>query len=433
MRSFHRILAGCIVSISVFSLWISPPVRNHIHVQPGYFMQVGQVDDWGIHCPEWIRQSLSLQIEGEAQSVFGNDIQGAVAIDEENPLRMQAVHAGQSRVSLMLWETIPLKVMEVESVEPRHLVPGGHSIGVMLQSNGVMVVGFAPITDSHGEKSCPAGEQGLKIGDRVMKANGQAVHNEEELLAILDKSQGKAVQFEIEREKERLMIAVQPVYCPESGRFRIGLYVRDQAVGIGTLSFWDPKSHAYAALGHVILDADTHQAIEVGNGHIVSAPVSFVSPGRPGVPGEKTGSFSDAGSIDGNILKNCLFGIYGVTKHELDNELSGGTVEAGSGRQVHLGKAEIFTVVKDERIERFEVEIARIYPSRTNGKNMLLKITDERLLRLTGGIIQGMSGSPILQDGKLIGAVTHVLLNDPTRGYGVFIDQILENMPVLDE
>ncbi len=432
MRPFHRILSGSLMALLLLTIWVSSPIRSHIPLEPGYWISVGETQEWGDHLPDWLKPYLSLQVEGDAQSVFSNNVSGAVAVGEENPLQIQAIHAGQTRVSLMLWETIPLQTVEIEAVEPKYLIPGGHSIGVMVHSDGIMVVGFAAITERNGQKICPAGEAGLEIGDRIVAVNEQPIASEDELSEVIHNTQGQAVRLEIVRNEEKMFFDLQPVFCPETNRFRIGLYVRDQVAGIGTLSFWDPITHAYAALGHIILDADTRQAIEVGEGQIVSAPVRSIQPGLPGSPGEKVGVFQEEGEINGNILKNSLCGIYGLNPSEIHNELNQNPMEVAYGRQVHVGKAEIFTVLEDEQIERFEVEIIRLYPGRTNGKNMLIKVTDPRLLNVTGGIIQGMSGSPIIQDGRLIGAVTHVLLNDPTRGYGVFMDHILENMPVLD-
>ena len=208
-------------------------------------------------------------------------------------------------------------------------------------------------------------------------------------------------------------------------RYRIGLYVRDGVVGVGTLTFWDPQTREYAALGHIIIDADTRQDIKVLSGQIVSASVQSIKPGRPGRPGEKIGVFDSDGTIRGNIIKNTGYGIFGRIDEEISNPLHRYSMEVGYAHQVKKGKAQIYTVINGNDIEAFDIIIEKVYPERQNGKGMVIRVTDQRLLNVTGGIIQGMSGSPIVQNNRIVGAVTHVFLNDPQRGYGVFMDNML--------
>jgi stage IV sporulation protein B len=207
------------------------------------------------------------------------------------------------------------------------------------------------------------------------------------------------------------------------------LYVRDGVVGVGTMTFWDPQTQYYAALGHIIMDADTKQGINVLQGKVVSASIQTIKPGKPGLPGEKIGVFNESGAISGNIIKNSSYGIYGKTNARVTNPLSSLTTEVAYAHQVKTGRAQILTVINGEDIEKFDIEIQKVYPERQNGKGMVIRVTDSRLLSVTGGIIQGMSGSPIIQNNRIVGAVTHVFLNDPQSGYGVFMDNILSEMP----
>ncbi|HHV16211.1 MAG TPA: SpoIVB peptidase, partial [Gelria sp.] len=185
-------------------------------------------------------------------------------------------------------------------------------------------------------------------------------------------------------------------------------------------------------LGHIIVDADTRQGIDVLQGKIVSASIQAIKRGKPGQPGEKIGIFNSNGQIEGNITKNTFYGIYGKTGAEINNPISSYTMEVGYAHQIREGPAEIYTVVNGEDIEKFSIIIEKVYPERNDGKGMIIRVTDPRLLNLSGGIVQGMSGSPIIQDSKIIGAVTHVFLNDPQRGYGIFMDSMLSEMTDLN-
>jgi len=291
-----------------------------------------------------------------------------------------------------------------------------------------MVVGFAPVLDREGNKVYPARDKGIEIGDLVYRVDGQTVSNENELARIIDERRGEAVTLSIKRQDKFINVSVQSAPCSETGRYRIGLFVRDGIVGVGTLSFWDPNTREYAALGHIIVDADTRQGIDVLQGKIVSASIQTIKRGKPGQPGEKIGVFSGQGQIEGTISKNTFRGIYGKTGVDINNPISNYTMEVGYAHQIREGPAEIYTVVNGDDIERFSVIIEKVYPERNNGKGMIIRVTDPRLLNLSGGIVQGMSGSPIIQDSKIIGAVTHVFLNDPERGYGIFMDNMLSEM-----
>ncbi|MGI6425594.1 MAG: SpoIVB peptidase [Tepidanaerobacteraceae bacterium] len=224
-----------------------------------------------------------------------------------------------------------------------------------------------------------------------------------------------------------MTIEINPVKS-STGIYQIGLWVRDIAAGVGTLTFYDPNTGLYGALGHIISDADTGKIIEVGNGEIIRARVASISPGRRNQPGEKRGVFINEEQIIGNIISNTPYGIFGKSYYPFENPLYS-TLPVATINQVQEGKATILTVVEGEKIEEYDIEIQKItQQSYPNGKGMIIKIVDQELIKRTGGIVQGMSGSPIIQNGYIVGAVTHVFVNDPTKGYGIFLEWMLQEI-----
>lgn len=330
-------------------------------------------------------------------------------------------------VAYKLFGIFPLKTGEVEVMRPMKLIPGGQSIGVTLQTKGVMVVGQAPVTDKSGKNLYPAKDAGIHVGDILLKIEDQEVRSDQEVSNAIN-SAGKqkgTVKVLFKHEDQILEKIVKPIFCAETGRYRMGLFVRDEAAGVGTLSFIDPSTKLYGALGHVITDADTNQKIEVSNGKIIGSTIYAIEKGKRGHPGEKIGSFIPNSTFSGTIERNTMTGIFGKMSGAIENPYFKEAIPVGWESEVKVGPAKIYTVIQGEKIEEFDVNIDRIMSNRTDSKNMIVRVTDQRLLDATGGIIQGMSGSPIVQDGKLIGAVTHVFVNDAQRGYGVFIQNML--------
>jgi stage IV sporulation protein B len=426
-----RPIIGLVAAIIFSGICFSAPVRSILSLPTQTRLVVGEISTLRLQLPELLEDVITLRPGNTAASVLASAEEPVVAVraDAEG-YQITALQEGYAKLQVDLWG-IPIKSINVESVPPRRLIPGGHSIGVILQSDGIMVVGYAPITDANGKKLYPAREQGLQIGDLLFQINGQGVKDENDLARIIDQNQGEALQVTLKRGANEKIITLNPVFCMETNRYRIGLYVRDGVVGVGTLSFYDPATNQYAALGHIIMDADTKSGIEVLEGKIVSAAIQMVKPGKPGLPGEKIGVFEPQGAVSGSIEKNTYYGIYGIMNQGVRNPLAEYPLEVRYAHQVQPGPAQILTVVNGQEIERFDIAIEKVYPERDNGKNLVIRVTDPRLLSITGGIVQGMSGSPIIQDDKLIGAVTHVLLNDPQSGYGVSMDYMLAEMPPL--
>jgi len=362
--------------------------------------------------------------------VNGNYIKDKLTVSLKEPLVLKSSTRGTFDLEFRLLGLIPVKRLKVYVLPETRVVPGGHSLGVKLRPDGVIVVGLASVIDEKGRRHQPAQDAGIQVGDSIVMVNNQKIHQAEELSRLIDKQQ--TVNLVVKRNGETFNVTINPVKN-NLGSYQIGLWVRDIAAGVGTLTFYDPKTNFYGALGHIISDADTGKIIEVGEGEIIRAKISSVTPGRKNQPGEKKGVFVNEDRIIGNIVANTPFGIFGEAFYPFKNPFYD-TLPVATVNQVQEGKATILTVVEGEKIQEFEIEIQKIirqsYPS---DKGMIIKITDEELIAKTGGIIQGMSGSPIIQNGYLVGAVTHVFVNDPTKGYGIFIEWMLNEINIVDK
>jgi stage IV sporulation protein B len=319
---------------------------------------------------------------------------------------------GLYQATVLVFGALPVRQVLVHAVPPLSAIPGGQSIGVLLDTGGVLVVGDAAAPSA-------AARAGLRAGDLITSVDGQPVQSKERLAALIEAAgqAGRSVALAVRRQGGTATIRVHPVRDPATGHYMIGAWVRDGISGIGTLTFYDPARRIFGALGHVVADAASGQPYPVRGGRIVPALVSGLSPGRQGDPGEKIGLFSADARAWGLISANTSVGIFGRL---LQAPAAGAAVPIALEDQIRTGSAEMLTVIAGSRVQPFAVDILRVIPQgEPESKGLVLQVTDPRLLQATGGIVQGMSGSPILQDGRLIGAVTHVFVNDPTRGYGV--------------
>lgn len=330
-------------------------------------------------------------------------------------------------IEFKLFNAIPIRTVQFDELPPVKVVPGGQSIGASLHSKGVMVVGYSPIQSVSG-LSFPAKDAGVQIGDVILRINDTYMCTENQLAETIHSAgkNGQSLKVLLQRGSQVFSLYVSPQLCPETVRYRIGLYVRDGATGIATLSFYDPASGVYGAIGHRITDSDTLQPVHSEDGNVVLASVQSIQPGKFGRPGEKIGIFANGDTILGDIQKNTEFGIYGRLSYLPQNDLYPEAIPVASRMQIKTGYAEILTVIEYNIVERFSIEIEKVntqdYPT---SKGLVIRVTDPRLLSRTGGIVQGMSGSPIIQNGKLVGAVTHVFISDPIKGYGCFADWML--------
>lgn len=426
----YRPLIGIVLAVLLIIICLSPQIRSVLNLPNDQKLVVGEANAIQINLPEILQKEIDFKISEASHRVFAIQPDPAVTVTRQGSVcEITALKPGKVELSMKLLGYIPLKSIAIEALPSKRVIVGGHSIGILLQSRGIMVVGFAPIVTADGSKVYPGRDQGVEIGDRIFQIDGQTISNENDLARMVDSKQGQLLQLNLQRRGKKIILPVKAVFCPETNRYRIGLYVRDGVMGVGTLTFWDPDTQQFAALGHVIMDADTKQGIDVLSGRVLSASIQTVKAGKPGNPGEKIGVFDEQGEISGKILKNASTGIYGKIEGKVTNPLETSSMEVGYAHQVHTGKAQMLTVVNGFAIEKWDIQIEKVFPHRENGKGMIIRVTDPRLLSISGGIVQGMSGSPIIQDNHIIGAVTHVFLNDPSSGYGIFMDNMLSEMP----
>lgn len=348
---------------------------------------------------------------------------GAVSVlaSQDERVTISAEAGGQTSVTFSLLGLIPVHETRVNVVEERTLIPGGQAVGVALKTRGVLVVSDA------------AKGRALRAGDVILSADGKNVESTKALSEQVGTAQTDTVRLEVLRGGQTITVDAQAEPDPSDGRRKLGVWVRDSTAGVGTLTYIDPANQAYGALGHAIVDADTGRLLAAREGAILHASIVGVTKGQSGKAGELKGNFLKAGKQIGSLMENCEYGIYGVLDDMPENLLYPQGLRAGARSAVHTGMASIIATVDADGPQEYGVEIVRCFAqSEPSQKGMILRVTDERLLEKTGGIVQGMSGSPILQDGRIIGAVTHVYLSDATQGYGMYIEWMLEKSDAMD-
>ncbi|MBE5778985.1 MAG: SpoIVB peptidase [Clostridiales bacterium] len=332
----------------------------------------------------------------------------------------------ETTLTVSLFGLLPLKKVNVDIREDLRLYPGGMAVGVALKTQGVLVVGTSDLTNAYS----PARLAGVKAGDIITEVNGKPVTSTGELTELVSRQGSKALLLTVQRGQNQLQLTLEPQKDGATGSYRIGAWVRDSTAGVGTMSFYgeveEGQGIRYGALGHAITDADTQQVLTVSDGEVMKAEVVDVRKGQAGLPGELKGSFLQEHAVMGNIRLNNQYGIYGVLQDVPEHPLYPEGLPIGRKDAVHTGKATILCTVDTSGMKEYEIEIVEVArQSEPAQRSMILRVTDERLLQKTGGIVQGMSGSPILQDGRIIGAVTHVFVNDPTMGYGLFVEWMI--------
>lgn len=314
-------------------------------------------------------------------------------------------------ISILLITIIPINTLAYSN----YVIASGKTIGIQVNSKGVLVVGFYEVDNAYIGK-----DAGFEIGDKITKVNNQDVETISSMVDALNKEETKEIDFTITRENKEKTIHLN-LKEDENQVLKTGLYVKDQINGIGTLTYIDPETKRFGALGHEIVETATAQKFEIKDGKIFDATVSNIKKSRDGNAGEKNATYDKTTSA-GEIDNNDITGIYGNYKEEIANME---TLEVGDIEDIKKGKATIRTVIENEKVEDFNINIIGI-DTTSKTKNILFEITDENLLKKTGGVVQGMSGSPIIQNNKIIGAVNYVIVNDTKKGYGIFITTMLE-------
>lgn len=332
-------------------------------------------------------------------------------------------------VAAIGWMTLPETADEAAStplISERTLIPGGNSVGVKMDVKGVLIVGLEEIQNEQKQFVNPGLEAGLEIGDTILEINGIKVYRAQEVINTVNEIRGD-LKLKVRRKDRTINLKLTPVKSAYDGTYKLGVWVKDKTAGIGTLTFYDPTTGRFGALGHGITDAETGKILSVAEGELVNSRVESVKEGKAGTPGEIRGIFYEAEAPLGELEKNTEYGIFGNIYTGIENSVYKNPLVVATRDQVRKGPAEILTTIKGNKVERFAIEIEKVNDQKAaDTRSMVIRVTDQRLLDETGGIVQGMSGSPIIQNGRLIGAVTHVFVNNPGKGYGIFIDWMLQ-------
>lgn len=345
-------------------------------------------------------------------------------------MRISGEELGTARLQLRLFGLLPIRSVQVNVVPELTVIPGGQAIGVLISSHGLVVAQTSQVVDADGVSRFPAHDAGIVAGDIIVELGGTTVYSVDQVQETVERygQRGEPLPVIVVRNGARLRRTIHPVAVrvEEGGggriQYRIGLRLENPAAGVGTLTFYEPNQMRFGGLGHMITDG-LNNRVEVNDGRIVEAMIRGIQQGARGFPGEKIGVFDGRRGDLGVIEKNTRYGIYGTLSDLPRFGYSDQLVTVALAHEVQPGDAEMYTVVNGQQVESFSLRILQVHPHRRqDGRGLVIEITDERLLDWTRGIVQGMSGSPIMQNGKLVGAVTHVFVNEPTRGYGILAE-----------
>lgn len=372
---------------------------------------------------ETIHFALPVSAEVYKESVETMGTNNVIKTSPADSITLKADKIESYQMDLKLFGTIPVKTIDLEVVNDMEVYPVGAPIGIYVKTQGVLVIGVGDVKNTGGMTYSPCSNI-VNKGDYILEVNNEQVTGKKDLINKVKQCNGEDLILTLKREKETVKVKVKPV-LDEKGDYKIGLWIRDSAQGIGTLTFVDEEGR-FGALGHGINDVDTGELMEMENGGVYQADIVSIRKGEDGNPGELTGviDYKSENKL-GVISKNTNVGIYGNLSNEEVNQLKTTSVPIGLKQEIHKGAASVLCQIDGES-KLYDVEITEINLDNDNSnRGIVLKITDENLINLTGGIVQGMSGAPIIQDGKLVGAVTHVFVRDATKGYGVFIENMV--------
>ena len=415
MARNRRLRLNCILALAVLAMALAPQAAGVAGLPGKLEISAGA--------------GLVVPASGMLSASLGDEATGAarLEVDRDDGARLSGVREGDATLTYRLLGLLPVKRVDVSVTTGRRLIPGGQSVGVAIDTAGVVVVGASDI----GQVPSPARVAGIKAGDIIKTVDGRAVDSASALSGML--GSGGAVTVGIVRGGQPMDCEVTPVMDARDGCWRLGAWVRDSTAGIGTLTFMDPDTRSYGALGHAITDVDTSVTLPVGLGELYENRVVDVTPGESGAPGELTGDFVFDAKPIGTVLLNTARGIFGRLDRTTTCPLYPNGLPAGHRDDLHTGEASLLTTVGGDSVRQYRCEIVRLNERADAGtRAMIIRITDPELIGRTGGIVQGMSGSPIIQDGRLVGAVTHVMVNDPTMGYGITLDAMLEEADRLE-
>ncbi|MBF8982674.1 SpoIVB peptidase [Lutibacter sp. B2] len=401
-------------SSSLFQIFAFP---NKIHI----FKDQKQIINIGF--------PFQLDLNNEKDHVL--NLSKSIEKNKNNAVCINPLKLGKTNINFKLLGLLPIRSIKVDVIPKIKVIPGGQSVGVKLNTKGVLVVGLEEIKGIDGKKYNPAIEAGLAIGDSILEMNGLKIKDAEHVISLINQNKHQTMKVKVKRNEKIFYCNIIPAKSMDQGEYKIGLWVRDKTAGIGTLTFYHPESKKFGALGHAITDIDTGLLLTVENGEVIKSKVASVKQGKRGQPGEIKGIFYETSKPIGTLEKNTHFGIYGRMNKCINNDVYNKPIDIAYQNQIKVGKATILTTIDNNKIEEYEVYIEKINRQHNaNTKSMIIRVTDKRLLKKTGGIVQGMSGSPIIQNGKLVGAVTHVFVNNPSKGYGLFIEWMIKEAKI---
>ncbi len=377
-----------------------------------------------------IEQSLNLglpltaEVAAVSEQEDSNIPRQAITVDLASPVTLKAGALDAYQMSVKLFGWIPFKQIDIQVIEEQELIPVGLPVGIYVETDGLLVIGVGEFCGQNGITCAPC-KNILRSGDYIRCMNGEPVSDKNKFIKAIKENGDTPIVLTIDRDGQTMDVKVNPVQS-ESGDYKIGAWIRDNAQGVGTMTFIDADGN-FGALGHGINDIDTSTLMEMNDGTLYQTEIVSIKKGKNGEPGEMTGMIIySPDRILGDITSNDVRGIFGCCNQKALNLVTGEPLPIGLKQDIEKGYAQILCTV-DDTPQHFDIEILNVHLNHDNiNRGIELKVTDPALLEITGGIIQGMSGAPIIQNGKIIGAVTHVLVQDSTRGYGIFIENMLE-------
>lgn len=354
----------------------------------------------------------------EYKSVYSVENNSLYQVDYQNSSKVSPVEN-----DIKLLGIIPVKTTSIIQSKPKKVSVSGESFGIKLYTDGVIIVGIRDVETDKG-KCNPAKEAGLEKGDIIIEINGKKVYSADSVTDILNDNNGKDYKITVKRNGNYKEFLLKPAYSSSQGCYKVGLWVRDSTAGVGTITYYDKSNNTVSALGHPITDVDTNEIMPILDGEAVRANVTKIYKSKAGEAGSLCCEFTN--DIIGTLKKNCQSGIYGKYTCTLKNTYE---YEVASPNEIVRGPVQILCTIDSGKAKFYNAQISRIsYRENKKGKNMVVKITDDRLLEKTGGIVQGMSGSPIIQNGKLVGALTHVIVDSPEKGYAIFAQDMVDEL-----
>ncbi|MCL2852067.1 MAG: SpoIVB peptidase [Defluviitaleaceae bacterium] len=429
MKTFVKFLRSntwTILSINILCALTALFITGFDRFPDGITISAGSVKQIGVNMP--VRATFSPSDDADvgvpALKVDNKPLTDNIDIDLSDSVTLTAGESGSAMLSLNMFG-LPGRSLSLDVLPEYTLIPWGKTVGVRVETDGVMVLGTGDIIEGDGKTPSPSAGV-LRSGDMITIANGQQLANKSQFMDIIKNSHDD-LSLRVRRREQYFDATIKPHVNSKTSERTIGVWIRDDTKGIGTVTYYNPRTNRFAALGHGIVDIDTKQMMSIRSGRIMETEVVSVVKGKKGAPGELVGKVRES-RVLGNVDRNSPYGIFGSLNLGENSAASDSKVSISPQSQVYVGPAVIRSTVDRSDIKEFDIFIESVNKfSGDDTRGMVIRITDPELIRRTNGIVQGMSGSPILQDGKLVGAVTHVFVQEPTRGYAIFIENMLKN------